>query len=66
MLRFDTVLHNPGSLELLLKTVGSARCVFGTVLTLTLNRPHRGNALEMALARALNRGWNLHRNRIAR
>jgi predicted TIM-barrel fold metal-dependent hydrolase len=27
---FDTVLHNPPSLELLLKTVGAARCVFGT------------------------------------
>lgn len=27
---FDTVLHNPDSLELLLKTVGPERCVFGT------------------------------------
>jgi predicted TIM-barrel fold metal-dependent hydrolase len=27
---FDTVLHNPDSLELLLKTVGAERCVFGT------------------------------------
>lgn len=27
---FDTVLHNPDSLELLLKTVGAQRCVFGT------------------------------------
>jgi 4-oxalmesaconate hydratase len=27
---FDTVLHNPGSLELLIKTVGAGRCVFGT------------------------------------
>lgn len=27
---FDTVLHNPPSLELLLKTVGADRCVFGT------------------------------------
>ena len=27
---FDTVLHNPLSLELLLRTVGSDRCVFGT------------------------------------
>ena len=26
----DTVLHNPLSLELLLRTVGSGRCVFGT------------------------------------
>jgi predicted TIM-barrel fold metal-dependent hydrolase len=27
---FDTVLHNPDSLELLIKTVGADRCVFGT------------------------------------
>lgn len=27
---FDTVLHNPPSLELLLKTVGAERCMFGT------------------------------------
>lgn len=27
---FDTVLHNPASLELLLKTVGPDRCLFGT------------------------------------
>jgi 4-oxalmesaconate hydratase len=27
---FDTVLHNPDSLELLIKTVGAERCVFGT------------------------------------
>jgi 4-oxalmesaconate hydratase len=27
---FDTVLHNPPSLELLLKTVGADRCLFGT------------------------------------
>jgi 4-oxalmesaconate hydratase len=27
---FDTVLHNPASLELLIKTVGAERCVFGT------------------------------------
>lgn len=29
-LNFDTVLHNPLSLELLLKTVGPDRCLFGT------------------------------------
>lgn len=29
-LYFDTVLHNPLSLELLLKTVGADRCLFGT------------------------------------
>lgn len=27
---FDTVLHNPASLELLFKTVGPQRCMFGT------------------------------------
>jgi 4-oxalmesaconate hydratase len=27
---FDTVLHNPLSLELLIKTVGPDRCLFGT------------------------------------
>jgi 4-oxalmesaconate hydratase len=27
---FDTVLHNPGSLQLLVETVGPDRCVFGT------------------------------------
>lgn len=35
---FDTVLHNPGSLELLIKTVGADRCLFGT------ERPGSGTA----------------------
>lgn len=35
---FDTVLHNPLSLELLFKTVGAGRCLFGT------ERPGSGSA----------------------
>ncbi len=37
---FDTVLHNPLSLELLLKTVGPERCLFGT------ERPGSGSATD--------------------
>jgi hypothetical protein len=35
---FDTVLHNPLSLELLIRTVGADRCLFGT------ERPGSGTA----------------------
>ena len=35
---FDTVLHNPASLELLVRTVGADRCLFGT------ERPGSGTA----------------------
>lgn len=39
-LYFDTVLHNPPSLELLLKTVGADRCLFGT------EKPGSGSAIN--------------------
>lgn len=39
-LYFDTVLHYPPSLELLIKTVGADRCVFGT------ERPGSGSAVD--------------------
>jgi len=42
---FDTVLHNPLSLELLLKTVGPERCLFGT------EKPGSGSALNPATGR---------------
>jgi 4-oxalmesaconate hydratase len=37
---FDTVLHSPLSLELLIRTVGADRCLFGT------ERPGSGSALD--------------------
>jgi 4-oxalmesaconate hydratase len=37
---FDTVLHNPLSLELLFKTVGTDRCMFGT------EKPGSGSAIN--------------------
>jgi 4-oxalmesaconate hydratase len=37
---FDTVLHNPDSLELLVKTVGHDRCCFGT------ERPGSGDGID--------------------
>ncbi|MFF4415418.1 amidohydrolase family protein [Streptosporangium sp. NPDC001559] len=37
---FDTVLHNPLSLELLFKTVGTDRCLFGT------EKPGSGSAVD--------------------
>lgn len=37
---FDTVLHNPDSLELLFKTVGHDRCCFGT------ERPGSGDGID--------------------
>lgn len=37
---FDTVLHNPLSLELLFKTVGADRCLFGT------EKPGSGSAIN--------------------
>lgn len=37
---FDTVLHNPASLELLFKTVGQDRCCFGT------ERPGSGDEID--------------------
>jgi predicted TIM-barrel fold metal-dependent hydrolase len=39
---FDSVLHNPPSLELLLKTVGPERVLFGT------ERPGSGSAMNPA------------------
>jgi 4-oxalmesaconate hydratase len=42
---FDTVLHNPLSLELLLRTVGADRCVFGT------ERPGSGTAPDPGTGR---------------
>ncbi|GIH17791.1 amidohydrolase family protein [Rugosimonospora africana] len=39
-LYFDTVLHNPLSLELLFKTVGADRCLFGT------EKPGSGSAIN--------------------
>jgi predicted TIM-barrel fold metal-dependent hydrolase len=42
---FDTVLHSPLSLELLLRTVGADRCVFGT------ERPGSGTAPDPATGR---------------
>jgi 4-oxalmesaconate hydratase len=39
-LYFDTVLHNPLSLELLFKTVGTDRCMFGT------EKPGSGSAIN--------------------
>jgi 4-oxalmesaconate hydratase len=42
---FDSVLHNPPSLELLLRTVGPDRVVFGT------ERPGSGSALNPATGR---------------
>jgi 4-oxalmesaconate hydratase len=46
-LNFDTVLHNPLSLELLLKTVGADRCLFGT------EKPGSGSAPDPATGRDL-------------
>jgi hypothetical protein len=37
---FDTVLHHPPSLELLFKTVGPERCLFGT------EKPGSGSAVN--------------------
>lgn len=45
-LYFDTVLHNPLSLELLLKTVGPQRCLFGT------EKPGSGSAINPDTGRA--------------
>lgn len=42
---FDTVLHNPPSLEFLIRTVGSDRCLFGT------ERPGSGTAPNSATGR---------------
>ncbi|MBN9108349.1 MAG: amidohydrolase [Pseudonocardia sp.] len=42
---FDTVLHSPLSLELLLRTVGADRCLFGT------ERPGSGTAPDPATGR---------------
>jgi predicted TIM-barrel fold metal-dependent hydrolase len=44
---FDTVLHNPDSLELLIKTVGAGRCVFGT------EKPGSGSVPDPATGRDL-------------
>ena len=42
---FDTVLHNPASLELLFKTVGTDRCLFGT------ENPGSGSTMNPATGR---------------
>ncbi|SHK68172.1 4-oxalmesaconate hydratase [Pseudonocardia thermophila] len=42
---FDTVLHNPASLRLLLETVGPDRCLFGT------ERPGSGSVVDPATGR---------------
>lgn len=42
---FDTVLHNPASLELLIRTVGADRCLFGS------ERPGSGTAPNAATGR---------------
>jgi len=44
---FDTDVHNKGSLELLLKTVGADRCLFGT------ERPGSGGAIDLATGRSM-------------
>lgn len=44
---FDTDVHNKDSLELLLKTVGVDRCMFGT------ERPGSGGALDPATGRSM-------------
>jgi len=44
---FDTTVHNKGSLELLLKTVGTDRCCFGT------ERPGSGSALDVETGRPM-------------
>jgi 4-oxalmesaconate hydratase len=44
---FDTDLHEQNSLELLLKTVGSDRCLFGT------ERPGSGNAIDPRSGRSM-------------
>lgn len=47
MLWFDTVLYSPDALELLFKTVGPDRCLFGT------ERPGSGAAVDPATGRSL-------------
>lgn len=42
---FDTVLHHPGSLALLMEVVGADRCLFGT------ERPGSGSAIDPASGR---------------
>jgi 4-oxalmesaconate hydratase len=42
---FDTTVHNPNSLELLFKTVGADRCLFGT------ERPGSGGGIDLATGR---------------
>lgn len=44
---FDTVVHNRGSLQLLLDTVGTDRCCFGT------ERPGSGSAIDLATGRPM-------------
>ncbi|WP_395067931.1 amidohydrolase family protein [Paraburkholderia silvatlantica] len=44
---FDTTVHNKGSLELLLDTVGTDRCCFGT------ERPGSGSAIDLATGRPM-------------
>jgi 4-oxalmesaconate hydratase len=44
---FDTDVHNPDSLALLLRTVGVDRCVFGT------ERPGSGGAIDPATGRSM-------------
>jgi 4-oxalmesaconate hydratase len=44
---FDTDVHNPDSLELLLKTVGVDRCLFGT------ERPGSGGAIDLKTGRPM-------------
>lgn len=44
---FDTVVHNKPSLELLLKTVGTDRCCFGT------ERPGSGSAVDLDTGRPM-------------
>jgi predicted TIM-barrel fold metal-dependent hydrolase len=46
-LYFDTVLHNPASLRLLLETVGADRCLFGT------ERPGSGSVADPVTGRQL-------------
>jgi len=44
---FDTDIHNKASLELLIKTVGADRCLFGT------ERPGSGGSIELSTGRPM-------------